>query len=134
MRRLIQFLLQPRTERLFDPDSPGMFNAVTRTWIGRLFKPKHFATLSESIKSNSSELGVLKRKMDFWNLFLVVAPWPLFAAIWFPTTLALHLWITGVVLILNVMVAIRYSVVRRSYIRVWSEQEDRRRREAFSGR
>lgn len=36
-----------RTEELWHPESPGMKIWVSRTWLGWLFKPKDFATLSE---------------------------------------------------------------------------------------
>lgn len=35
--------------RLFHPDSPGMRVPVVRGWLGRLFKPREFATLGEAI-------------------------------------------------------------------------------------
>ena len=34
---------------LWHPDSPGMKVLVVRGWLGRLFKPKEFATLGEAI-------------------------------------------------------------------------------------
>jgi len=36
---------------LWHPDSPGMKVVVTRTWVGRLFKNRDFATLGETIKA-----------------------------------------------------------------------------------
>jgi hypothetical protein len=43
-------LLCPKTRWVFDPDSPSMYFTVTRTWIGRLYKSKSFATRKEAIK------------------------------------------------------------------------------------
>lgn len=36
---------------LWHPDSPGMKVTVYRTFIGSLFKPKYFATLTEVLKN-----------------------------------------------------------------------------------
>lgn len=49
--RLVMFLLRPKVAELWHPESPGMKVTVTRTWIGRLFKPSCFATLGESLKA-----------------------------------------------------------------------------------
>lgn len=34
---------------LFHPESPGMRVLVVRGWLGRLLKPREFATLGEAI-------------------------------------------------------------------------------------
>ena len=56
MRKLYEKLLRPRKESLFHPDSPGMRVEVERTWVGRLFKPLHFATLDEAIAQSKKRL------------------------------------------------------------------------------
>ena len=56
MRKLYEKLLRPRKESLFHPDSPGMRVEVERTWVGRLFKPLHFATLGEAIAQSKKRL------------------------------------------------------------------------------
>jgi hypothetical protein len=40
-----------RDIELYHPESPGMKITITRSWIGRLSKPKDFATISECCKS-----------------------------------------------------------------------------------
>ena len=49
---MTQFLFRHKTAILWHPESPGCKVEVTRTWIGRLFKPLCFATLTETLKSN----------------------------------------------------------------------------------
>jgi hypothetical protein len=48
----IKKFLNFKTATLAHPESPGMRVEVTRSWIGRLFKPVGFATLNEVLKSN----------------------------------------------------------------------------------
>jgi len=43
--------LNLKTATLWHPESPGMKLTVTRSWIGRIFKPSAFATLSECLKN-----------------------------------------------------------------------------------
>lgn len=47
LRRVLRRLLKPRKQWLWHPDSPGVKVLVVRTRIGRAFKSKDFATLSE---------------------------------------------------------------------------------------
>lgn len=49
LQRLVRWLTQPRTALLWHLESPGMRIKVTRTWMGRMFKPADFATLGECI-------------------------------------------------------------------------------------
>ena len=44
---------------LFHPESPGVRIYVTRSRLGRLFKPEHFATLTECLNKDAN--GDLKR-------------------------------------------------------------------------
>lgn len=49
-------LLGVRTYLLWHPDSPGVRVKVTRTWIGRVFKPTAFATLSEVLAESGYDI------------------------------------------------------------------------------
>lgn len=49
-----------RADRLWHPDSSGMYVIVVRGFWGRLLKPRHFATLHEAIVY--SKLTQLDRK------------------------------------------------------------------------
>ena len=60
----IKKLLKLKTELLFDPESPGVRLWVTRSWIGRMFKPTDFATLGESIRSSSAILKDRRAKAN----------------------------------------------------------------------
>ena len=51
LERLVRLALRPKQERLFHPESPGVHVTVTRTWIDRLLKPKHFASLGETVQA-----------------------------------------------------------------------------------
>jgi len=51
MRRFFNWLFEEKTQELYHPESPGMKLWVTRTRLQSFFRPKDFATLSESIKS-----------------------------------------------------------------------------------
>ena len=42
--------LRIKTAVLWHPESPGSKVKVTRSWIGRLFKPTAFATLNECMR------------------------------------------------------------------------------------
>jgi len=44
-----------RAMRLFHPDSPGMRVLVVRGWLGRLLKPREFATLGEAAQRGREE-------------------------------------------------------------------------------
>jgi hypothetical protein len=46
----IDSFLKIKTTSLWHPESPGLKVKVTRSWIGRLFKPIAFATLNECIR------------------------------------------------------------------------------------
>jgi hypothetical protein len=48
----IKKFLNFKTASLSHPESPGNNVTVTRSWIGRLFKPVGFATLNEVLKDN----------------------------------------------------------------------------------
>jgi hypothetical protein len=48
----IKKFLNFKTATLTHPESPGMSVEVTRSWIGRLFKPVGFATLGEVLSSS----------------------------------------------------------------------------------
>jgi len=50
--KLYKLILRPKTARLWHPENPGDKVTVTRTWIGRLFKPSCFATLGEVLKED----------------------------------------------------------------------------------
>lgn len=39
--------LRLKSVSVFHPESPGIRVTVTRSWLGRLFKPSDFATLGE---------------------------------------------------------------------------------------
>jgi protoporphyrinogen oxidase len=54
VQRIVRWLLNARTERLWHPDSPGTRVTVTRTRFGRWFKSKYFATLTETIRANNA--------------------------------------------------------------------------------
>ena len=43
--------LRLKRAALWHPESPGIKVQVTRSWIGRLFKPAEFATLGETRKA-----------------------------------------------------------------------------------
>ena len=49
LKRIFMWLLAPKSAELWHPESPGMKVIVTRTRIGRLFKPIAFATLGECL-------------------------------------------------------------------------------------
>jgi hypothetical protein len=48
-------LLKLKTEVLWHPESLGMKVVVTRSRIGRLFKPECFATLTKSLKAGKTK-------------------------------------------------------------------------------
>jgi hypothetical protein len=52
MNNCLNSFLRFKVEKLFHPESPGIKIKVKRSWIGRLFKPKSFATLTEALKNN----------------------------------------------------------------------------------
>ncbi len=49
--RLVMWLIDLRTATLWHPESPGGKVEVTRSRIGRWFKPVAFATLTEAMKA-----------------------------------------------------------------------------------
>ena len=48
-------LMRLKKQRLWHPESSGMRVVVNRSFVGRFFKPTHFATLSETIRSYKNE-------------------------------------------------------------------------------
>lgn len=67
IRKTLRKLFRVRPEVLWCPESPGMRVMVYRSFIGRLFKSKHFATLGESIKHSNTKIGALHLKKDMEN-------------------------------------------------------------------
>lgn len=59
MRKILYVLLRPRKQWLWHPESPGMKVLVVRTWIGRLLKPRDFATVSEDWLTETKTLPPL---------------------------------------------------------------------------
>lgn len=59
LRRIAYALLRPRKEWLWHPESPGVKVLVVRTWIGRLLKPRDFATIYERYLTDSATLPPL---------------------------------------------------------------------------
>ncbi len=49
--RVVMWLLMPQSAEVWHPESPGMKVKVTRTRLGRMFKPSAFATIGECLKS-----------------------------------------------------------------------------------
>jgi len=50
-------ILNRKTYWVFHPDSPGEKILVTRSWLGRLFKPIAFATLTETMKFGVNKMN-----------------------------------------------------------------------------
>jgi hypothetical protein len=50
MNKYLHVFLRFKSEVLFHPESPGIKVNVTRSWMGRIFKPSAFATLGEVLK------------------------------------------------------------------------------------
>ena len=55
VKRLVINFFGVRDEELWHPDSPGMRVPTRRSWLGRVFKPAHFATLGETISFRKSQ-------------------------------------------------------------------------------
>jgi hypothetical protein len=56
MNKYLHVFLRFKSEVLFHPESPGIRVNVTRSWMGRIFKPSAFANLGEVLKQkNKSE-------------------------------------------------------------------------------
>lgn len=55
-QRVLLAVLRPRKQWLWHPDSPGMKVLVVRTWVGRLFKPRDFATIHERYLTDTPTL------------------------------------------------------------------------------
>lgn len=50
LRRLFRKIFMVRPDVVWHPESPGIRVVVYRSVLGRLFKPKDFATLREALK------------------------------------------------------------------------------------
>ena len=73
LTRFQRFLLvafRPRKQWLYHPDSPGMKVLVVRTWVGRMLKPRAFATVYERFLTDTPTL---------WPPLLVVPERPVIA-------------------------------------------------------
>ena len=53
----INTILRTKTEILWHPESAGMSVPVKRTFIGRLTKSNHFATLNETLKHTKGKIS-----------------------------------------------------------------------------
>ena len=47
--------IKTKTYILWHPESPGIKIKVKRTFVGKMTKPTHFATLSEAIKAEEQQ-------------------------------------------------------------------------------
>ena len=59
LSRAVHWLLRPRKEWLWHPDSPGMRVLVVRTWVGRLLFRSEFASIFEPWYQDSEHLPPL---------------------------------------------------------------------------